>query len=132
VIQEGKAIFSGLAHWIKGGVFFWLGLLTLGRWSGSFADMGWAWNLRPVIVRRKTWRPSAEFVESALIFFYGATNIFLEHLGSWGGEWSSQDLEHLAITVLFLGGGLVSSRDVSYMLTGSFGTSIYCRSQKYL
>jgi hypothetical protein len=45
-------------------------------------------------------------VESFLIFFYGSTNIFLEHLGGWGGEWSSQDLEHISITVLFIGGGL--------------------------
>ncbi|EFY99535.2 integral membrane protein [Metarhizium robertsii ARSEF 23] len=103
---EGNAVFSGLAHWIKGGVFFWLGLFSLGRWSGSFADVGWAWNLRPINFHEKPWCPSAEFVESALIFFYGSTNIFLEHLGSWGGEWSSQDLEHLAITVLFLGGGM--------------------------
>lgn len=89
-------------------MFFWLGLFSLGRWSGSFADVGWAWNLRPINFHEKPWCPSAEFVESALIFFYGSTNIFLEHLGSWGGEWSSQDLEHLAITVLFLGGGMVS------------------------
>lgn len=40
-MQEGQAIFSGLAHWIKGGVFFWIGILTLGRWSGSFGDLGW-------------------------------------------------------------------------------------------
>ncbi|KAG5930551.1 hypothetical protein E4U42_006639 [Claviceps africana] len=104
---EGQAIYSGLAHWIKGGVFFWLGLFTLGRWSGSFAELGWAWNVRPVVHGRQSWwRPSAEFVESGLIFIYGATNIFLEHLGSWGQEWSSQDLEHLSITVLFIGGGL--------------------------
>ena len=51
--------------------------------------------------------PSAEFVESFLIFFYGSTNIFLEHLGNSDGEWKAQDLEHLAITVLFIGGGLV-------------------------
>jgi len=44
---EGHDIFSGLAHWIKGGVFFWLGILTLGRWAGSFGDLGWAWNMRP-------------------------------------------------------------------------------------
>lgn len=56
------------------------------------------------------WTPSAEFVESALIFTYGATNIFLEHLGGWGGEWSFEDLEHISITVLFIGGGLVSGR----------------------
>jgi len=56
------------------------------------------------------WRPSAEFVESALIFTYGSTNIFLEHLGNWGGAWSAQDLEHISITVLFIGGGLVGGR----------------------
>ncbi|KAK4161670.1 hypothetical protein QBC43DRAFT_95150 [Cladorrhinum sp. PSN259] len=102
---EGSGIFSGLAHWIKGGVFFWLGIFTLGRWAGSFGELGWAWNVAP---RRahQGWRPSAEFTESFLIFFYGSTNIFLEHLGGWGGEWSAQDLEHLSITVLFIGGGL--------------------------
>ncbi|KAK1830542.1 hypothetical protein QBC39DRAFT_353831 [Podospora conica] len=102
---EGPGIFSGLAHWIKGGVFIWLGIFTLGRWAGSFSSLGWAWNLRPP---HPTWRrPSAEFVESALIFLYGATNIFLEHLGNAGGAWSAQDLEHVSITVLFLGGGLL-------------------------
>jgi hypothetical protein len=103
---EGRELFSGLAHWTKGGVFFWLGLFTLGRWSGSFAEWGWAWNARPKTSHR--WRPSAEFVESALIFFYGGTNIFLEHLGKTDNSWSSEDLEHVSITVLFIGGGLVS------------------------
>ena len=108
--QEGHAIFGGLAHWIKGGVFFWLGLFNLGRWSGSFAELGWAWNLRPKAnsQQEQKFRPSAEFVESSLILLYGSTNIFLEHLGGWGGEWTAQDLEHMAITVLFIGGGLVS------------------------
>ncbi|RCI11338.1 hypothetical protein L249_7397 [Ophiocordyceps polyrhachis-furcata BCC 54312] len=101
----GTAIFSGLAHWIKGGVFFWLGLLTLGRWAGCFGELGWAWNMPPHTSRR-TWRPSAEWTESALIFVYGSTNIFLEHLGRWGRTWSAQDLQHIAITVLFIGGGL--------------------------
>ncbi|KAK4156817.1 hypothetical protein C8A00DRAFT_12261 [Chaetomidium leptoderma] len=102
---EGRGLFSGLAHWIKGGVFFWLGIFTLGRWAGSCGDLGWAWNLRPKKAGQK-WRPSAEFVESALIFFYGATNIFLEHLGNSDGKWSASDLEHVSITVLFIGGGL--------------------------
>ncbi|KAF4121593.1 Protein of unknown function (Ytp1) [Geosmithia morbida] len=102
---EGHAIFGGLAHWIKGGVFFWLGLFNLGRWSGSFAELGWAWNLRPRQSHQK-WHPSSEFVESALIFFYGSTNIFLEHLGNSNGGWRAQDLEHVSITVLFIGGGL--------------------------
>lgn len=45
VVQEGREIFNGLAHWIKGGVFFWIGVLTLGRWSGSFGDLGWVSNM---------------------------------------------------------------------------------------
>lgn len=98
----GPQIFSGLAHWIKGGVFFWYGILTLGRWAGCFANIGWAWNIKP----NKTKKPSAEFVESFLIFFYGSTNVFLEHLAAWGKEWSAQDLEHISITIMFFGGGL--------------------------
>ncbi|KAI0097450.1 hypothetical protein GGR51DRAFT_578114 [Nemania sp. FL0031] len=104
---EGHEVFSGLAHWIKGGIFFWYGILTLGRWSGSFGELGWAWNVRPK-QRSQKWRPSAEFVEGALIFTYGSTNIFLEHLGSTDSKFSSQDLEHVSITVLFIGGGLLS------------------------
>ncbi|KAK4099889.1 hypothetical protein N658DRAFT_497868 [Parathielavia hyrcaniae] len=116
---EGTGIFSGLAHWIKGGVFFWLGIFTLGRWAGSFGELGWAWNIRPRKAGQK-WRPSAEFVESALIFFYGSTNIFLEHLGGAGGEWTAQDLEHVSLTILFIGGGLcgmlVESVKIRYLL----------------
>ncbi|KAK7428871.1 hypothetical protein QQZ08_004641 [Neonectria magnoliae] len=102
---KGHAIFNGIAHWIKGGVFFWLGIFTLGRWCGCFAEMGWAWNTRPGNLKRQFWL-SPEFVESSLIFFYGSTNIFLEHLGGWGGTWTPRDLEHVSITVLFIGGGL--------------------------
>lgn len=47
-------------------------------------------------------------MESSLIFFYGSTNIFLEHLAGWGKPWTARDLEHVAITILFIGGGLVS------------------------
>ena len=34
--------------------------------------------------------------------------MFLEHLAAWGDAWSAQDLEHLSITIMFFGGGLVS------------------------
>ncbi|KAL2072340.1 hypothetical protein VTL71DRAFT_11683 [Oculimacula yallundae] len=98
----GPRVYSGLAHFAKGGVFFWYGILTLGRWAGCFANIGWAWNANPL----KTNRPSAEFVESFLIFFYGATNVFLEHLAAWGQEWTAQDLEHISLTLMFFGGGL--------------------------
>lgn len=105
-------MFNGLAHLVKGGIFFWYGLLTLGRWTGSFADLGWAWNIKPSrseIGRWKSSVPTAEFTESFVIFLYGATNVFLEHLAAWGGAWNAQDLEHVSISIMFFGGGLVSS-----------------------
>jgi hypothetical protein len=43
--QHEKHIFNSLAHFVKGSVFFWLGIITLLRWVGCFADLGWAWNL---------------------------------------------------------------------------------------
>jgi hypothetical protein len=103
----GDRIFSGLAHFIKGGVFFWYGILTLGRWAGCFADIGWAWNIKPENSRG----PTAEFMESFFIFIYGSTNVFLEHLNAWGKAWSAQDLEHISITIMFFGGGLVRLAD---------------------
>jgi hypothetical protein len=44
-----------------------------------------------------------------VICLYGASNFFLEHLSNPGGAWSSSDLEHISITVMFFGGGLVKS-----------------------
>ncbi|RMZ06793.1 hypothetical protein D0860_05387 [Hortaea werneckii] len=114
-----KKMLNGLAHMIKGGIFFWYGILTLGRWIGAFAEVGWAWNIRPSPPRqqqqgRRTgvarWKekvPSAEFVESFVIWLYGASNVFLEHLSAWGGEWTARDLEHVSITLLFFGGGML-------------------------
>ena len=83
---------------------------------GCFAEFGWAWNVKPT--RSEVgWRasiPSAEFTESFVIFLYGITNVFLEHLGNPGGEWGAQDLEHVSITIMFAGGGLVSQLNRSY------------------
>lgn len=110
-IAHGGAVFNVLAHYIKGGIFFVYGFLTLGRWMGAFADLGWAWNMKPsreVVGRRKASTPSAEFTESFVIWLYGCTNVFLEHLAAWGDAWTAQDLEHVSISVLFFGGGLVS------------------------
>ena len=74
-------------------------------------EYGWAWNVRPpvgIVSARKSAVPSAEFVESFVIFLYGATNMFLEHLAAWGAAWTAQDLEHVSISIMFFGGGLVS------------------------
>lgn len=82
---------------------------------GCFSDFGWAWNVKsPHVVGRWTIAvPSAEFTESFVIFLYGASNVFLEHLTAWGKAWSAQDLEHVSITIMFFGGGLVSARSSS-------------------
>ena len=109
-VFRDRAVFSGLAHFIKGGIFFWYGLLTLGRWMGAFSEFGWAWNLRPeypIVSRWKSRVPSAEFTESFVIWLYGASNVFLEHLNAWGQAWTHMDFEHLSITILFFGGGLL-------------------------
>ncbi|KFY92301.1 hypothetical protein V498_05053 [Pseudogymnoascus sp. VKM F-4517 (FW-2822)] len=105
-IFHGKHIFNGLAHFIKGGVFVGVGIITLGRWIGCFAEFGWAWNLKPSNLKMRTTSISMEAVECSVIFLYGITNVFLEHLSAWGGEWVPQDFEHVAISLLFIGGGL--------------------------
>ena len=108
----------------------WYGFLTLGRWMGCFAEIGWAWNLKPpagVVSSRKARVPSAEFVESFVIFLYGCTNMFLEHLAAWGGEWTAQDLEHVSISIMFFGGGLcgmlVESQRLRDLLNNTILTS---------
>ncbi|KAI6715380.1 hypothetical protein JHW43_002122 [Diplocarpon mali] len=120
-LQMGDRVFSGLAHWIKGGLFFWYGILTLGRWAGCLADMGWAWNIRTA---GNSW-PSAEFVESFLIFSYGSTNVFLEHLAAWGKEWSAQDLEHVSLTLMFGGAGLCGMVIESHQIRNLLNTTTH-------
>ncbi|CAL5874403.1 uncharacterized protein PFLUO_LOCUS8699 [Penicillium psychrofluorescens] len=108
-IMRDRQIFNGLAHFIKGGIFFWYGILTLGRFVGSWADLGWAWNKKPPAAIVGSWKskiPSGEFTESFVIWLYGASNVFLEHLSRWGEPWSATDLEHVSISVMFFGGGL--------------------------
>lgn len=108
-IFKGDEIFNGLAHFIKGGIFFWYGILTLGRFIGAWADLGWAWNKKPPasVVGWKAKVPSGEFVESFVIWLYGVTNVFLEHLAGWGKAWTASDMQHVSISIMFFGGGLV-------------------------
>ncbi|KAJ6162723.1 hypothetical protein N7497_002702 [Penicillium chrysogenum] len=87
-IMRDREIFNGLAHFIKGGIFFWYGILTLGRYIGCWADLGWAWNKKP----------SASIV--------GWKSKVPSHLSNAGKAWSATDLEHVSISVLFFGGGL--------------------------
>lgn len=112
---KGNTVFNLLAHFIKGGVFFAYGILTLARYSGGFSGQGWAWNHKFIKKASKMnrWNRlqgsglwTMEMLESSLILFYGSTNIFLEHLANPGGKWSAKDLQHASIAFIFIGCGL--------------------------
>ncbi|TKA63829.1 hypothetical protein B0A55_10198 [Friedmanniomyces simplex] len=132
-LGRANQVFSLAAHFVKGGIFVWYGVLTLGRWMGAFTEFGWAWNVRPdypLVARWKTRVPSAEFVESFVIWLYGASNVFLEHLNSWGGEWHPQDFEHVSLTVLFFGGGLLGMLVDSAWFRTQMNTSVVLQSSR--
>lgn len=131
-------VFALLAHFIKGWVFFALGFIELARFFGAGASSGWAWN--EVIFRPsktvhtgisrliyKFWPeyPTIEFIQSFLIFFYGSTNVFLEHLGNTDGVWTHKDLQHASIAFMFFGGGLcgliLESGFVKKQVSAAFG-----------
>lgn len=123
-IGRGDAIFNVMAHFVKGAVFFLYGFLTLGRWTGAFADAGWAWNILPDKTGRKRAPPSAEMVESFFLFLYGITNVFMEHMAAWGDAWSPQDLEHVSISVMLFGGGLLGMIIESRTLRALLNTNV--------
>lgn len=121
LMGKGHNVFALLAHFIKGFIFFALGMCELARFFGVGSSRGWAWNeSRSKFSRRSANRnlfsrirsmlwpdhPTFEFIQSFLIFFYGATNVFLEHLGNNDGVWSHKDLQHASIAFMFFGGGL--------------------------
>ncbi|KAF8974353.1 hypothetical protein BDZ97DRAFT_2052995 [Flammula alnicola] len=92
-----------LAHLIKGGIFWCYGLLTFGRFLGSFADLGWSWNRSP-----SGNSCTAEFVESFVIFLYGATNMWMERFGANPGDpFTTKQIQHIGIAVMFCFAGLV-------------------------
>ncbi|KAK6205555.1 uncharacterized protein RJT21DRAFT_4896 [Scheffersomyces amazonensis] len=113
---KGQTVFNLLAHFIKGGVFFSYGVLSLARYSGAFQSKGWAWNhkfINESSVVSSYWNKiqgrglcTMEMIESGLILFYGSTNIFLEHLSDAGQEWSPKDLQHVSIAFIYIGAGL--------------------------
>lgn len=63
-----------------------------------------------------------ETLECSLIFLYGITNIFLEHLTAWGQAWSPMDFEHVAVSLLFIGGGLVSETSLMHQCLSDLNT----------
>ncbi|KAL2849606.1 hypothetical protein BJY01DRAFT_233555 [Aspergillus pseudoustus] len=130
-IFHGVEVFNGVAHFIKGGIFFWYGIITLGRFTGAWADLGWAWNKKPPASVVGAWKakvPSAEFVESFVIWMYGVTNVFLEHLAGWGKEWTARDMEHVSISIMFFGGGLAGMLFESRRIRVALNNTLILRS----
>lgn len=99
---------------------------------GAFADYGWAWNIKPphpTISRLAARMPSAEFTESFVIWFYGASNVWLEHLTAWGEAWSPTDFEHLSITFMFFGGGMLGMLIESSWIRDLLNTGVLLRKE---
>jgi hypothetical protein len=92
-----------LAHLIKGGIFWSYGLVSFARYLGAFAELGWAWNRAP-----SAGYPSAEFVESLVIFVYGVTNTWMERFGAHAGDpFTTKQIQHIGIAVMFWFAGLL-------------------------
>ncbi|QPG76684.1 hypothetical protein FOA43_004078 [Brettanomyces nanus] len=117
IMGRSNRVFNLLAHFIKGGVFFILGFVSLARYLGAFSRMGGAWNyacVTDVDKRHSLWlkmQPKGtmitfEMIESSLILLYGSTNIFLEHLAAAGEPWAAKDLQHISIAFMYIGAGL--------------------------
>lgn len=107
---KGEAIYNLLAHFIKGGIFFLYGIITLCRYCGVWESFGWCWNHKLISTPSSQWQPkgliSMESIESGLIFIYGSTNVFLERLASHGAPWNQKDLQHASIAFIYIGCGL--------------------------
>ncbi|KAE8250024.1 hypothetical protein A4X13_0g4977 [Tilletia indica] len=97
------------AHGIKGGIFFWFGLLTFGRYVGAYAEHGWAWNARPKPKSNGSFSvPSAEFVESLVIFLYGISNTWMERFAAKAGDpYSVKEVQHISIAVMYWFAGML-------------------------
>ncbi|KAK4520824.1 uncharacterized protein ATC70_006704 [Mucor velutinosus] len=122
-------IFGCIAHLIKGGIFFWYGIVTFARYLGSFADKGWAWNYVP-----HGSKFSFEMIECSLIFFYGITNTWMEHFGQ-DDAWTHKDLEHASLAFMFWWAGLlgilIESRTVRRILEKSMPRTPYDDNEEF-
>ncbi|CAA18295.1 hypothetical protein POMI540_4298 [Schizosaccharomyces pombe] len=130
-IFKGQHIFNGLAHWIKGAIFLWYGILSFGEYLGAFSEYGWAWNVVPKQLSEKRFAkyvPTKEMVESFLLFAYGVSNVWLEHLGNTDGKWNHHDLQHASLAFMLwwagLCGILVESKVVHRLLNATLSATL--------
>jgi len=120
-ICRGNYLNGCLAHLIKGGIFWAYGLASFGRFLGIYAEFGWAWNIP---FREGSY--SFEFVESFVIFLYGVTNTWMERFGAApGSPFSTKQIQHISIAVMFWFGGLVGMAIESRRFKKWLGASVY-------
>jgi hypothetical protein len=100
-------------------------LITFARFLGSFSEYGWSWNQAPT-----GQCPSAEMVESALVFLYGITNTWMERFGANHGDpYTTKQVQHISIAVRSIhlscspSGNLVSVQ-VMFWFSGLIGMGI--------
>lgn len=104
-ICRAEYINGCLAHFIKGGIFFWYGILNWTRYLGGYPELGWPWHQ---VANKIDGSPSAEMVESLVVFLYGITNVWMERFGSRAGEpYTVKQVQHISIAAMFAFGGLV-------------------------
>ena len=97
---RGSHINICLAHLIKGGIFWCYGLVTFARFLGAFSELGWAWNRIPVSHRKNV--PTAEFIESLVVFLYGVSNTWMERFGAKPGDpYTTRQVQHISIAVSY-------------------------------
>jgi hypothetical protein len=117
LLGQAHHVFNILAHLIKGGVFIIYGVFSLARYCGCLSKPGLAWNKAVVLKNQMNTRSlwfklsphgmiTMEGYESFLVFFYGITNVFLEHLSAEPGVWEAKDLQHASIAFMYIGSGL--------------------------
>lgn len=79
----------------EGGIFWCYGLFTFARFLGTFSEYGWAWNRAP-----SGNYPTAEFIESTVIFVYGISNTWMERFGANPDDgYTTKQVQHIGIAV---------------------------------
>lgn len=96
-----------LAHYVKGSIFFWFGLIAFIRYLGFFEKFGWEWNFLPISSldnfndeKNQKGKISFSLLESIIIFSYGITNTFLEHIGK-DQSWNHRDIQHATLAFMW-------------------------------
>jgi Protein YTP1-like, C-terminal len=70
--------------------------------------LGWAWNRTPARRSHSYKIPSTEAVESFVIFFYGATNVWMERFGAVpGSPFTTKQIQHISIAAMFWFAGML-------------------------